>query len=472
VSIHALDMTRREPPVNYEAEQAVLAAILRDAAAFDLVGSFLLAEHFAEEVHGRIYRACKREIEAGRRPTVMTLKMAFEKDGALKDVGGAEYLRDLEENAISIQVTEVGRVIFEAWQRRRLIEWAEWGLRAAHEDHDDDMAALLAEAERGLSEISDGSALDGPGVEPLSDAAGRALEALEEARKAKAEGRAVGLSTGLLDLDAALTGGLRPGQLIVLGGRPSMGKSALAFNIAEAAARAGAATAVFSIEMSGEELATRHIAAAAGQDLTRAIEGDLTDDEFDRLIEVTRATAGLPLFLDESQAATVGAIRSKARRIKRKYGLDLLVVDYLQLLEAEGRHENRVQDITTMTRALKRLARNLNCCVLLLSQLNREVERREDRRPRLSDLRESGSIEQDADKILLIYRDEYYARLERPAESEQAAYNAWLHRMNKIRGVAEINVAKQRHGRGNVKIYAHFDEKITRFSNLAQRGLI
>lgn len=457
----------RPLPVNYEVEQALLGAILRDTKYYDVVAPFVRPHHFAEPVHGRIYESFGKEIEAGREPNALTLASVFEQDGALKDVGKGSYIRSLAKDAISPSLaSSYGRTIVTYWQRRRLIQLGE-DLIARGFDvmHEDEIPDAIGDGEIGLSEIAVGGAEQTQGAVEVETAAQRALEDIEEARRMRASGDDIGLHTGLSRLDAILTP-LVSGELMVIGGRPSMGKSALALNIAEHVARAGNPALIFSLEMTAKELATRYIASASGQDLTKVLEGDLSDSEFDSLIRSVEQTRDLPMYLDESHAATMGAIAAKSRALKRKLGrLGLVVIDYLQLMSPDGKSsDNRVQDVSTMSRATKLMAVTLDVPVILLSQLSRASEQRENKRPRLADLRESGAIEQDADKVLLLFREEVYTRNNEIPEQHQGR-NEWLEKLSRVAGDAEIIIAKQRNGPAGGTVHCEFDGPRARFKD-------
>jgi replicative DNA helicase len=382
--------------------------------------------------------------------------------------GGARFLTQLAAaGAQLLHFEDYARLVYDLWQRRQLLAIAEDIQRAAYSAELNDPAAVQIErAETQLYQLAEkGDA--GPGFRPLGEVTRRTIEIAEAAYKRGA--RIVGVPTGLVDLDRLL-GGLHRSDLVILAGRTSMGKSALAVDISLNAAKRGCVVGVFSLEMADVQLASRVLGGESGIASDWVRRADLNQQHFDRLLEAKRKTDRLPLFIDDTPGHTVAALRSRARRLKRRHGLDLIVTDYLQLIQptrADGSHggqQNRVQEVSEITRGLKALAKELDVPVLALSQVSRAVEAREDKRPLLSDLRESGSIEQDADVVIFVYRGEYYER--EPPVGEVQKHAAWCEKMAHLRNQAEVIVAKQRHGpTGTVQL--HFDHDTTRFSNLA-----
>ncbi len=483
------DAGYRMPPANVEAEQALLGAILVNNAAFHRVSEFLLPAHFAEAVHGRIFAAVARLIERGQIANPVTLKNLFDQDGALAEIGGAAYLARLAASVVTIiNAEDYGRTIHDLHLRRQLISIGEDVVNDAY-SYDLDRAApqQIEEAERRLFELATTGQYEG-GFRPFHAALTEAILMAETAFKRS--GRTTGIATGFVDLDKLL-GGLHPSDLIVLAGRPSMGKTALATNIGFTAARNyrpkpggegrvlaedGAVVGFFSLEMSSEQLATRILAEESGVPSSNIRKGEVSHEDFDRFVQASQTLAAKPFFIDDTPALTIAGLRTRARRLMRQHGLDLIVIDYLQLIRGggEGRgQENRVQEISEITRGLKTLAKELNVPVLALSQLSRAVEAREDKRPMLSDLRESGSIEQDADVVMFVYREEYYLSrgepTRRPEESDDKyneRYDRWKERLEQVHGTAEIIVAKQRHGPIG-KITLRFDHDTTRFESFA-----
>ena len=466
----------RTPPHNFEAEMALLGTILTNNRAYERVSEYLRPDHFADPAHGRIYEAAARLIEAGQIADPVTLKNFLEADGSLDDIGGSQYLARLAGSVVTfVNAADYGRTIYDRHLRRALIAIAQDTADRAY-DYDLDVDAIkqIELAEEGLFDLAT-SGEYGEGFKTfqasLTDAVQIALAAYQR------DGHVSGVGTGFSDLDGLL-GGMHKGELLVLAGRPSMGKTALATNIAFAAAKAfreetaedgtktqvdGAVVGFFSLEMSAEELATRILAEEAKISSAKIRKGEMSQDDFDRLVQASQKLASAPFFIDDTAALTVSAMRTRARRLKRQHGLSLIVVDYLQLLRppTEHRNENRVQEIAAITRALKALAKELDVPVIALSQLSRAVEQREDKRPQLSDLRESGTIEQDSDVVMFVYRPEYYLERQEP-EMGTDKHMEWQERMDRVHNLAEIIVAKQRNGPiGTVKLY--FRKEFTRF---------
>lgn len=456
---------------NLAAEQALLGAILLNNALLEQVNSFLQPLHFAEQIHGKIFEAIVRLIERGQVADPITLRDYFQSSALLEPLGGFPYLIDLANSVVSIiNVADYGKLIHELYLRRHLILIGETIVVDARK-HDLETGApqQIEEAEKKLYDLATKGLFEG-GFQPFRTALAESLQIAE--RAFKRDSQIVGVTTGLLDLDKWL-GGLHNSDLLILAGRPSMGKTALATNIAFNAAVAaleekqgGTSVAFFSLEMSAEQLATRILASESGVASDKIRRGDIKADDFPTFVEVSRRLTTLPLYIDDTPALTVNALRNRARRLQRQHGLGLIVIDYLQLLEAGGnkRGDNRVQEISEITRSLKALAKELNVPVLALSQLSRAVEQREDKRPQLADLRESGSIEQDADVVMFVYREEYYESRKEPTQGTDK-HHQWQENMNKVYNQAEVILSKQRHGPiGTVKLY--FDGTLTRFDNL------
>lgn len=485
-----LGLSQRVPPSNLAAEQALLGALLANNKAYERVSDFLAPEHFADPVHGRIYQAIQRRIEAGQLADVVTLRAEFEHSGLLDEVGGPAYLAQLLSAMVGIiNAGEYGRVIYDAYLRRQLIELGEVMVnRAFGAEPELDAKAQIEAAEQALFDLSrEGSAGEG-GFIPFERALVAAIQHAE--RAFTSPGGVAGLTTGLRDLDAKL-GGLHPSDLVIIAGRPGMGKTALATKIAYGAARAilrqarekdpnavpHGGVAIFSLEMSADQLATRLLAEQARISGDRIRRGEISQRDFDRFVEVSRELAALPLWIDDTPAITISALRTRCRRLKRTKGLDLVVVDYLQLMRpAPGSQpENRVLEISMITQGLKAIAKELAVPVIALSQLSRQVESREDKRPQLADLRESGSIEQDADVVMFVYRDEYYLQQRQPKELNfdnpekfQEAMEKWQKDMEQAHNKAELIIAKQRHGpTGTIRLF--FEAEFTRFGDLDTR---
>ena len=483
-----LGLSQRLPPSNLQAEQALLGALLANNRAYERVSEFLTPVHFADQIHGRVYQAIARRIEVGQLADAVTLKAEFEHSGVLEEVGGTAYLAQLLSSMVGIiNAGEYGRTIHDAWLRRQLIDIGEIVVNNAFgADPELDGAGQIEAAEQSLFQLAtEGGGNDGGFVTfemALSDAIKVAETAFHQA------GHVTGLSTGLRDIDGKL-GGLHPSDLLILAGRPGMGKTALATKIAFGAAKSlldqaraegtnvlpKKHVAIFSLEMSAEQLATRLLSEDARISGDRIRRGDIGQKDFDKFVEVSREIGSLPLQIDDTPAITMSMLRTRCRRLQRTKGLALVVVDYLQLMRpsAGTRPENRVQEISMITQGLKALAKELEIPVIALSQLSRQVENREDKRPQLSDLRESGSIEQDADVVMFVYRDEYYLEQRMPkevafdggAEKFNAAMDEWQQKMAQVHNKADLIVAKQRHGpTGSIPLF--FEGLYTRFADL------
>ncbi len=483
------DAPTRTPPANYEAEQQLLGALLANNKAFDRVAEFLLPAHFADDRHGRIFEAIGQLISRGSQATPVLLKNKFEQDSALADVGGAEYLARISRSAVSIiNAVDYARLVHDLHLRRELIGLGEAMVNDAFaHDLERPAAGQIETAEQSLFDLSRTGATEG-GFRPFAQALAAAIDMAEAAYKR--DSHVTGVTTGLTDLDKKL-GGLHPSDLVVLAGRPSMGKTALATKIAFNAASAykekiledgtkqiveGAKVAFFSLEMSAEQLATRILSEETEVASDKIRRGEVREQDFPRFVEAAQRLQRLPLFIDDTPALSIAALRTRARRLARTTGLGMIVIDYLQLLTVPhgSNVDGRVQEISAITRGLKAIAKELNVPVLALSQLSRAVEQREDKRPQLSDLRESGTIEQDADVVMFVYREEYYhSRAEpgrREAEDEKKfndRRDAWMQRGEEIHNVAEVVIGKQRHGPiGTVRLF--FDGTYTKFDDLAQ----
>ncbi|ABS65074.1 replicative DNA helicase [Parvibaculum lavamentivorans DS-1] len=470
----------RVQPHNIDAEQALLGAMLVNNESYDRVASFLEPSHFFDAVHGRIYEAAAKLITQGHLASPVTLKNFFERDAALAEIGGPQYLARLAGAATTIiNAEEYGRTIYELAIRRELINvGTEIHNRAYDAPIDDTPAQQILDAEQSLYQLAERGKYEG-GFQSFHESLNIAIDMAAEAFKR--DGGLSGISTGLRDLDQRL-GGLQPSDLLILAGRPSMGKTALATNIAFSAAKSykaehhadgtvtatdGAIVGFFSLEMSAEQLATRLLAEQSGVPSERIRRGNIHEDEFHQLVDAARELQSIPLYIDDTGGLTIATVAARARRLKRQRGLGLLVIDYLQLLAGSGKSgENRVQEVTQITTGLKALAKELNVPILALSQLSRQVEARDDKRPQLSDLRESGSIEQDADVVMFVFREEYYVSRREPTEGTPE-HLQWQEDMNKVHGLAECIIGKQRHGpTGTVKL--QFQADVTRFSDLDQ----
>jgi len=472
----------RAAPHNIEAEQALLGAILVNNEALYRVSDFLNPEHFFEPIHQNIFQIARDLVRAGKVATPVTLKTFLD---ANLDIGGlnlGQYLARLAAEATTIiNAEDYGRTIYDLAVRRSLIIVGETMVNDAYDAPvDASPRDQIEEAERKLYELAESGRYDG-GFQRFAQALTTAVEMAAHAYQR--DGKLSGLATGLDDLDRMM-GGLQPSDLIILAGRPGMGKTALATNIGYNVAKAwrgeikpdghqstvnGGIVGFFSLEMSAEQLATRIIAEQTGIPSNQIRRGNISEADFERIKDYSIELQNLPLFVDETGGLSVAQLAARARRLKRQRGLDLMVIDYLQLLQGSTRRsaENRVQEITEITTKLKALAKELNVPILALSQLSRQVESRDDKRPQLSDLRESGSIEQDADVVLFVYREEYYHLMRKPLESNREKFAEWLAESDKLHGKAEVIIGKQRHGpTGTVEL--QFDAAVTRFSSLAR----
>ena len=478
---HSDDLPFRLAPHNIEAEQALLGAILVNNEACDRVTGFLTHEHFFEPLHGRIFETAARLIRAGKLASPVTLKTYFEQDESLDEIGGAKYLARLAASATTIiNADEYGRVIYELATRRHLIALGTDMVNRAYEaDLDASPQEQIDAAEQQLYALAE----TGKYGKDFADFAAALTDAIDMAANAyDRDGHISGIASGFKDVDEKI-GGLQPSDFIIIAGRPAMGKTAFATNLAFHVARAhraetsadgshatvdGGIVGFFSLEMSSAQLATRIISEQTSLGAERIRRGTINREEFGRLVDVSRELQNLPLFIDETGGITVAQLAARARRLKRRHGLDLLIIDYLQLLAGSGKRnsDSRVQEVTEITTSLKALAKELNIPIIALSQLSRQVENRDDKRPQLSDLRESGSIEQDADLVLFLYREEYYLERREPREGT-TEHITWLEDMNKVHRKAELIIGKHRHGPTG-KIDLFFDGSVTRFQDYIQ----
>ena len=469
----------RQAPANLEIEMALLGAILVDNLILEQVGDFLEAEHFFDASHGRIYDAIQRVTERGGQASPATLRDHFQQQNRLADVGGPRYLAELAASAIGvIDAVSFGQAIQDLHLRRALISI---GGEVVNEAYDSDLeltaAGRIEKAEHRLFELATTGA-EQTGFQPFVRSLDSAIRMAEEAFRN--EGEVVGVATGFRDLDRML-GGLQRSDLVVLAGRPGMGKTALATNIAFNAGRArrreedekgvlqeidGHTVAFFSLEMSAEQLALRILGEQAQVSSDEIRRGRISHDQFQEVLDASKTLENLKLFIDDTPAIGVSQLRTRARRLLRSQGrLDLIVVDYIQLMQpgAGRRPENRVQEVSEITRGLKTVAKELDLPILALSQLSRAVEQREDKRPQLADLRESGSIEQDADVVMFIYREDYYLGRKEPPEGTDK-HQEWQDEMERVHNLADVIIAKQRHGpTGKIELY--FEGRFTRFAN-------
>jgi len=472
----------RSAPHNIEAEQALLGAILVNNEALYRVSDFLEPAHFFEPIHQTIFQLSRDLVRAGKIATPVTLKTFLD---ATIDIGGvtvSQYLARLAAEATTIiNAEDYGRTVYDLAVRRALITVGEDMVNVAFDAPVDfSPREQIEDAERRLYELAE-TGRYGSGFQRFAQALTTAVDMAAHAYQR--DGKLSGLATGLDDLDRMM-GGLQKSDLIILAGRPGMGKTALATNIAYNVAKAwqgevkpdghtetinGGIVGFFSLEMSAEQLATRIIAEQTGISSSSIRRGGISESDFEKIKDYSIELQNLPLYVDETGGLSVAQLAARARRLKRQRGLDLLVIDYLQLLQGSTRRssENRVQEITEITTKMKALAKELQVPILALSQLSRQVESRDDKRPQLSDLRESGSIEQDADVVMFVYREEYYHVMRKPLESNREKFIEWQVEGDKIHGKAEVIIGKQRHGpTGTVEL--QFDASVTRFSSLAR----
>ena len=448
-------------PSNLEAEQRLIGAVMFDNSAMESAERIKRSDFF-EPLHGRLWEAMARKIGAGRLAEPVTLADEFRADEAFTALGGMRYLADLLDAApsgravvslaqtvadvalarsLALMAREIEATALSGETGANTLEAAEKALHALAE---------TGEAEQGFADFA--TSLDG------------AMLIAEEAYHR--QGELAGMATGLIDLDQRM-GGLVPSNLVVLAARPSMGKTALATNIAYHLARQGKSVGFFSLEMSKEELGLRILADASEISSDRIRKGKLDMGELMRLRDCRDQIASLPLHIDETGAISLARLTARARRLQRKKGLDLIIVDYLQLITTGQRGDNRATEVGAITGGLKALAKDLKVPVIALSQLSRQVENRPDKRPQLSDLRESGSIEQDADVVMFVYRESYYLSRSEPDQSDDAKHMEWQDKVAKAKGQSEVIIGKARHGpAGTVRL--SFNEDLTRFGNLAR----
>lgn len=470
----------RVAPHNVEVEQALLGAILINNDAFYRVADFLLPEHFYEPVHREIYELAGKIIRAGKAAEPATLKTHLP-DQLLPDVTMMQYLSRLAAEATTVlNAADYGQSIYDLAIRRNLIQVGEEMVSVAY-DADVEMTPVkqIEKVEGELFQLAEKGRYDG-GFQNFGTALSASIQMAGEAFQR--DGGLSGIATALHDLDRQM-GGLQKSDLIILAGRPAMGKTSLATNIAFNVAKAwrgevtpdghtktvdGGIVGFFSLEMSSEQLATRILAEQAEISSSDIRRGRIHDNQFSKLVDVSNMMSRLPLYIDDTGGLSVAQLAARARRLKRQKGLDFLVIDYLQLLSGSTKasSQNRVQELTEITTTLKALAKELEVPIVALSQLSRQVEARDDKRPQLADLRESGSIEQDADVVLFVYRDEYYLKNKEPKEGTPE-HLAWQGEMEQVHGKAEVIIAKQRHGpTGTVQL--SFEAQFTRFGNLAR----
>ncbi len=465
----------KELPHNIEAEQGLLGAILINNDIIYDVLDILNDTHFYEPAHRLIFNVILKITSKGQLATPITLKSYFEVEKNLEEIGGSNYLARLANSAVSLDFAKnYAQIIYDLSIRRGLYQL---GGKVQYDAIESEINIgpneLIENAERELYQISE-KGMGAGGVQTFTTAVD---EAIELARKAyEKDSTVVGLSSHFTDLDNKL-GGFHPSDLIIIAGRPSMGKTSLATNIAFNIAKdafhnkdKNSNILFFSLEMSAEQLATRILSEQAKISSSDIRKGNLSENDLDNLVSVSKDILEIPLFIDDTPAINVGSIASRARKLKRKEGLGAIVIDYLQLVRPSksSKNETRVLEISEITQSLKALAKELNIPIMALSQLSRQVEQRDDKKPQLSDLRESGSIEQDSDVVMFIFREEYYLEKNEPALGT-SDYIEWQQKMEEIHGQADLLIAKQRHGpTGNIKL--SFERKFTRFGNFIHKS--
>jgi replicative DNA helicase len=468
----------RHVPYDIEVEQALLGAILVDNHALERVSQLVKAEHFYDPLHQRLYEAMLGMFERGGMTlTALTLNAAMKADPGLVEVGGHAYLAGLAQAAPALpNVRDYARILHDLAVRRGLIRIGEDIVNTAYEaPHERPPQAQIEEAEKALYRIAESSRY-GEGPIDFAESLRRAVHNAEQAQLRG--GRISGVSSGFTDIDSLL-GGLQPSDLIIVAGRPGMGKTSLATNMAFHAARyytqdkeagvevsKGAPVLFFSLEMAAQQLSARILSEQSEIEMWKIRNGKFSEAEWEKFVLTMQDLSTLPLYIDDTGGISVAQIAARARRLKREKNIGMVIIDHLQLVASSRRAENRVQEITEISKGLKVLAKELNVPVVALSQLSRGVDSRDDKRPVLSDLRESGSIEQDADVVMFVYREEYYLKSREP-EPGSPEHGKWMEKMERVHRRAELLVEKHRHGATN-KIDLFFDDRFTRFSDLAR----
>ena len=467
-------------PHSIEAEQQLLGGLLNNNDLYYSLEDKVDPEHFYDPVHSRIFEIISTRIKDGKLASAVTVNTFLTEDEGLKELGGSSYLAQLMAGSVaSSAIKDYSKLVYDLAIRRELIILGqEISSRAQSIKVDEQPEEQIILAEQNLYKIGD-SGKSETGFKSFLKALGEAVQVANAAHYR--DGNLAGISTGFIDLDKKM-GGLHSSDLIILAGRPSMGKTSLATNIAYNIAKSfkkndnadgtsetvnGGIVGFYSLEMSAEQLAARILSETAEIPSEQIRRGDMTESEFRRFVEAAKSIESSPLFIDDTPALTIAQLASRARRLKRTHGLDALIIDYLQLVRAGSSRDNRVNEISEITQGLKAIAKELNIPVIALSQLSRQVENRDDKRPQLADLRESGSIEQDADVVLFVYREEYYKEREKPSDHDLEKMAIWQEEMDRLHGRAELILGKQRHGPiGTVEL--SFEGKYTRFGNLVK----
>jgi replicative DNA helicase len=469
----------RHVPYDVEVEQALLGAILVDNEAIERVSSIIKPEHFYDPLHQRIFETMSLAFERSAYAlTPLTLHAAMKADPGLIEVGGHSYLAGLAQAAPAMpNVRDYARIIHDLAVRRSLIRIGEDMVNQAFEaPHDNPPQKQIEAAEKALYRVSETSKY-GEGPLDFAESLRRAVEIAERAQARG--GRISGVASGFADIDQLL-GGLQPSDLLILAGRPGMGKSALSLNMAFHAARAyvqdveageevprGAPVIYFSLEMAAQQLSARILSEQTEIEMWKIRNGKFSDTEWEKFVLTMQELSTLPLYLDDTGGISIAQIAARSRRLKREKNIGLIIIDYIQLVEPTHRQESRVQEVTEVTKGLKALAKELNVPILATAQLSRAVDARDDKRPVLSDLRESGSIEQDADVVMFIFREEYYLKSREP-EAGTPEHTKWLAKLEQCHRRAEVLVEKHRHGATN-RIELFFDDRFTRFSSITER---
>jgi replicative DNA helicase len=466
----------RHVPYDIDVEQALLGAILADNRAMERASALIKPEHFYDPLHGRIFATMSQMIERGGIVvTPLTLHATMKSDPGVIETGGQAYFDALRAAAPAIpNVKDYADILSDLAIRRSLIRIGEDIVNTAYDAPTEKTSKeQIAEAEKALYAVAETTKY-GEGAMDFHEALRRTVEVAE--RAIARGGRISGVTSGFTDIDNLL-GGLQPSDLLILAGRPGMGKTALGTNMAFHCAKAylqdlesgaeyprGCPVLFFSLEMAAQQLSGRILSEQSELEVWKIRNGKFTESEWEKFVLAMQDLSNLPLYIDDSGGISIAQIAARARRLKREKNIGLIIIDYLQLVEPSRRHENRVQEITEVTKGLKTLAKELNVPILALSQLSRGVDSRDDKRPILSDLRESGSIEQDADVVMFVYREEYYLKSREPDPSS-AEHAKWLEKCERAHRRAEVLVEKHRHGATN-KIDLYFDDRFTRFSNL------
>ena len=473
----------RHVPYDIEVEQALLGAILMDNQALERATAILKPDQFYDPLHARIFETLSQMIERGGVvATPLTLHAAMKADPGVMEMGGQAYFEALRAAAPAIpNIRDLANIIADLAMRRSLIRIGEDIVHTAYEAPTEKTSRQqIEEAEKALYAVAEQGKY-GEGALDFHEALRRTVEAAE---KAHARGGNIsGVTSGFIEIDNLL-GGLQPSDLLIIAGRPGMGKTALGTNMAFHAAKAylddlannaefprGAPVLFFSLEMAAQQLAARILSEQTELEVWKIRNGRFTDSEWEKFVLAMQDLSTLPLHIDDTGGISIAQIAARARRMKREKNIGLIIIDYLQLVDPSRRHDNRVQEITEVTKGLKALAKELNIPVIALSQLSRGVDARDDKRPVLSDLRESGSIEQDADVVMFVYREEYYLKSRKPDESDVAEFTKWSEKMERATNLAEVLVEKHRHGATRA-IQLTFEGSFTRFSNRADDSIV